>query len=121
MDVVILEDICFQPDLERLKKKLRVRDGGSSADRFTRLVQEAEAIARGRAMYGVAYIDSKGEDSVVIDGIQFESRVLRVNLEDAHRVFPYLATCGTELHEWAAAHDDMLLRYTKNGGWFTSM
>ena len=111
MDVVILEDICFQPDLERLKRKLRVRDGGSSADRFTRLVQEAEAIARPRALYGVAYIESKGDDSVVIDGTRFESRVLRVNLEEAHRVFPYLATGGIELHEWAAAQDDTLQRY----------
>ena len=36
------------------------------------------------------------EDSVVVDGITFKSRVLRVNLEQTHRVFPYLATCGTE-------------------------
>jgi hypothetical protein len=111
MDVVILKDIHFQPDLEGLKKKLRVRDGGSSADRFARLVQEGEAIARPRAMYGVAYIDSKGDDSVVIDGIQFKSRILRVNLEEAHRVFPYLVTCGSELHEWATAQDDVLQGY----------
>lgn len=111
MDVAILEDIRFEPDLERLKKKLRVRDGGRSADRFARLVEAAEAIARPRALYGVAYIESKGDDSVVIDGVEFESRVLRVNLEETHRVFPYLATGGIELHEWAAAQEDTLQRY----------
>jgi hypothetical protein len=26
-----------------------------------------------------------------------------------------VATCGTELHEWAAAHDDILLRYYADG------
>lgn len=111
MDTVVLDDIRFQPDLEGLRKKLRVRDGGGWADRFTRLVQEAETIARPRALYGVAYVDSRSESSVVLNGIRFDSRVLRVNLEKAHRVFPFLATCGTELHEWAAAQDDVLQRY----------
>jgi hypothetical protein len=111
MDAVVLDDIRFQPDLEGLKKKLRVRDGGGYADRFTRLVHEAEVIARPRALYGVAYVDSSSEASVVVDGIRFDSRVLRVNLENTHRVFPFLGTCGTELHEWAAAQDDILQRY----------
>ncbi|RPI56199.1 MAG: vitamin B12 dependent methionine synthase [Chloroflexi bacterium] len=111
MDAVVLNDIRFQPDVEGLKRKLRVRDGGGWADRFTRLVQEAEAIARPRALYGVAYVDSRSEGSVVVDGITLNSRVLRVNLENAHRVFPFLATCGTELHEWAAAQEDVLQRY----------
>jgi hypothetical protein len=111
MEPVILEEIRFRPDLEGLKRKLRVRDGSSWSDRFTSLVREAEAIARPRALYGVAYIDAKSEGSVVVDGIPFDSRVLRVNLEAAHRVFPFLATCGSELHEWAAAQDDVLQRY----------
>ncbi|MGQ9684610.1 MAG: vitamin B12 dependent-methionine synthase activation domain-containing protein [Anaerolineae bacterium] len=111
MEPVILEDLEFRPDLEGLKKKLRVRDGGGWTERFERLVQEAEAIARPRALYGVVYIDSKSDSSVVIDGIQFDSRVLRVNLEGAHRVFPFLGTCGIELHNWAAAQDDVLQRY----------
>lgn len=111
MDTVVLADISFRPDLEDLKRKLRIKDGGGYADRFARLVQEAEVIARPRALYGVAYVDSRSESSVVLDGIPFESRVLQVNLEEAHRVFPFLGTCGTELHEWAAAQDDILQRY----------
>jgi hypothetical protein len=111
VDAVVLEDIHFRPDLEGLKTKLRVKDVGGYADQFTRLVQEAEAIARPRALYGVAYVDERCESSVVVDGIRLDSRVLRVNLEKAHRVFPFLATCGTELHEWAASHEDILQRY----------
>jgi hypothetical protein len=111
VDIFVLDEIQFRPDVEALKKKLRVRDGGEWGGRFTRLIQEAGAVARPQALYGVAYIDDKSEDSVVVDGITFKSRVLRVNLEQTHRVFPYLATCGTELHEWAAAQDDVLQRY----------
>jgi len=111
MDALILRDIPFRPDLQGLKKKLRVRNGGGYADRFTRLVQEAEAIGRPRAMYRVAYVDSKSESRVVVDGVVFDSRVLRVNLEKAQRIFPFLATCGTELQEWAGAQEDVLQRY----------
>jgi hypothetical protein len=111
MQPVVLEELRFQPNLEGLKRRLRVRDGGNWADRFARLIQEAEAIARPRALYGVAYVDSRSERSIVVDGIRFDSRVLQVNLESAHRVFPFLATCGVELHEWTAAQDDVLQRY----------
>lgn len=111
MDTFILDEIQFRPDVEALKKKLRVRDSGEWRERFARLVQEAEALARPRALYGLAYVDSKSEDSVVVNGITFKSRVLRVNLENTHRVFPYIATCGTELHEWAAVQEDVLQRY----------
>ena len=111
MDVVVLEDIRFQPNIEGLKRKLRVRDKGGWADRFARLVQEAKATARPRALYGIAFIEERSESSVVVDGIRLDSRVLRVNLEKAHRVFPFLATCGSELHEWAAGQDDVLQRY----------
>jgi len=111
MDAMVLEGIRFRPHLEGLKKKLHIRDGTGHADRFARLVEEAEAIARPRALYGVAYVDSRGESSVVLDGIPFASRVLSVNLESAHRVFPFLGTCGTELHDWAAAQGEMLEHY----------
>jgi len=111
MDAVVIDDIPFQPDLEKLTKKLHVKEGSAYTDELKRLVNEAQAIARPRALYQVAYVDSKNESSVVIEGITFNSRVLRVNLENAHRVFPFVATCGTELHEWMDAQDDILQRY----------
>ena len=62
-------------------------------------------------MYKVGYIESKNNDSVVVDGIVFKSRVLRVNLDEIYRVFPFIATCGVELEEWARSKDDLLLRF----------
>jgi len=75
------------------------------------LAAEAQAVARPKAMYRQVYIESRDERSVVIDGIRFTSRVLSVNLEQAHRAFPFVATCGRELEAWAAPIDDMLERY----------
>ena len=111
MDAVVLDDIPFRIDLGLLMKKLRVREGHTYTDNVKRLADEAQAIARPKALYKVAYIESRDDKAVVIDGITMNSRVLRVNLEQAHRVFPYVVTCGMELQEWADSIDDVLRRF----------
>jgi hypothetical protein len=108
---VVLEDIPFQPNFEKIAKRLRVKEGSANAEDLHQLLEEAKAVARPRALYGVAYVSSRADDSVSLDSHTFKSRVLRVNLEDVHRVFPYVATCGMELHEWKSSIDDMLQSY----------
>jgi hypothetical protein len=111
MDNIVLDDIPFQIDLGLLMKKLRVKKEQSYAADVKRMADEAQAIARPKALCRVAYIESKDDGGVVIEGVQFTSRVLRVNLEQAHRVFPYVVTCGMELQEWADSIDDILRRF----------
>ena len=111
MDEVILHDIPFEIDLKSLFKRFRIKAGSSYAGELQELVEEANSIARPKALYRIAYIESKEEDTVTIDGKTFKSRVLRVNLEKAHRVFPYVATCGKELEAWSNTKEDMLGRY----------
>lgn len=105
------DDIVFQPDLQTLMRKLRISEGSRYADQLKPLVDEARAIARPRAAYEVAYVERREESSVVVDGVLFQSRVMRVNLEGVHRVFPFVVTAGNELHEWTQAQDDLLVRY----------
>jgi hypothetical protein len=62
-------------------------------------------------LYKVAFIESKGDDYVVVDGLRFTSRVLRVNLDGLHRVFPYICTAGSELQAWVQEQDDPLARF----------
>jgi hypothetical protein len=111
MSISILDHIPFEPDIVSLKERLRIRDANSYSVRLEQLLHEAQTVARPKALYKVALIDEKGEDYVLIDGVRFNSRVLRINLDEVHRVFPYVATCGTELKEWADELDDMLESY----------
>ena len=114
MDEVILDDIAFQVDFDLLTEKLHIDAGSSDGDDLKRLAGEAEAIARPKVLYRVAPVESGGDDSVVVDGITLTSRVLRVNLGEAHRIFAYVCTCGTELENWSNSIDDMLYRYWSN-------
>ncbi len=75
------------------------------------LVRDAQSLGRPKALHKIAFIESRGEDYVVIDNVRFTSRVLRVNLDPAHRVFAYMATCGVELEDWAHSIGDVLHRY----------
>ena len=111
MEAEILDNIPFGLDLDKLIKKLRIKEGSSDVERLESLAEEAMAIGRPKALYKAAYIETRGQDSVVINGFTFTSRVLQVNLEEAHRVFFYLATCGTELEDWSKSLDDLLYQY----------
>lgn len=111
MQTVILDDIRPQISQGDLLKRLRVAKGSPLATELLDLLGQAESIARPKALCGLTYIDDRGEDFVVVDGIRFSSRVLAVNLQGTQRVFPYLATCGTEIEAWANNLDDMLHRF----------
>jgi hypothetical protein len=111
MTYQIFEDIPFEPDLPWFMKRLRLKEGSANHAELQHMLEIARPIARPRAVYLVAYIDQKGDDWVNFGGQHFTSRVLRVNLENTYRVFPYLATCGPELQEWAASMDDMLMNF----------
>ena len=111
MEPIILDSIPFHTDREALGRRLRLSPESEQWPEVMALVEHAEAIGRPKALYGVAYIDDRGDDYVVVDGERLVSRVLRVNVGDAHRVFPYTATCGMELEAWGEALDDVLQSY----------
>jgi hypothetical protein len=111
MDSTVLDSIPFQIDREQLKKTLRIKEGSGMGEKLEALARDAQALGRPKVCYGAAYVESKGEDHLVIEGVTFTSRVLRINLEKVFRVFPYVATCGLELEEWSKSSDGILEKY----------
>ncbi len=113
----VMDEIAFHPSFDALTKRLRIKEGSRHIPEFTEIFEAARTIARPKAMYKLAFIDEKTDDSVTIDargshgGVVLSSRVLRVNLEAAHRLFAYVATCGSELQAWGDSLDDMLHQY----------
>ena len=79
-------------------ERLRVRT--THREEVGKLVAEAEAVARPRVLYKMAFIEAKGDESITADGVTFNSRVLRVNLDSLHRFFAFVGTAGPELEAW---------------------
>jgi hypothetical protein len=108
---MILDQIPFEPDVPQLMKRLRVRPGSSSERELLSLLAEAQAIARPKAFYLQIPIETRSSDYVILSGRRFDSRVLAVNLEGAAQAYPFIATCGLELEEWARSIDDSLYQF----------
>jgi hypothetical protein len=105
--MVSLTDVPFTFNIDQFAEQLRIKPGTDHAKAFEELVKKVQAIAKPKALYKAAFIDEKGEDSVTLDGVRFTSRVLRKNLDAVERVFPYIATCGTEVDNIAIEQGDL--------------
>jgi hypothetical protein len=106
--MAVLADIPARLDAEALAKRLHLAPGGADARAFETLLAEALAAARPKALYKEAFVDGRGDDWVVLDGVRFTSRALRRNLDKVERVFAYVATCGREVDRLAADAADFL-------------
>ena len=111
MNTITLSAIPYQHNPDQLMLKLHLNQESPYVDEVRRLAEEAQAIGQPKAIYRLGFIEEKGHDYVIVDGIKLTSRVLCVNLAQAHRVFAYVATCGMELETWSTSIDDMLERY----------
>ncbi len=111
MDAVVLDEIPLTFDAAAVLRRVRVDEAGADAEAVRGLIAQAERIGRPKALLKECYFQHRDGDTVHIDGVAFASRVLRVNTEGAHKVYAFLATCGTELQQWARSLDDMLEQY----------
>jgi hypothetical protein len=105
--MVSLTDIPFTFDMDLLFSTFHVIPNTDRAKEFEELIDKVQAIGKPKALYKVSFIDEKGVDSVTIDGVRFTSRALRKNLDSIERVFPYIATCGTEMDNIEIAQGNM--------------
>jgi len=106
----ILEYIHVNLDLEEIKRMLHMEKRGDFRQVQT-LIDEARPLISAKAVYKVCYIESKREDAITIDGRSLKSRVLRKNLNNVERVFPYVVTIGNRLEEKVRACNDLLKKY----------
>ena len=108
---VLLDDIDFNLDTDAFMRLMRIREDMPEVQELKALAREAVSLARPKAIYKKGYIETRGEDFVIVDGVKLTSRVLRVNLEETHRLFLFAATCGTELEAWSNPLTDLLEKY----------
>jgi hypothetical protein len=106
-----LDDVPLQLDLVALRQQFRMEADSDDAGSLQTLVDGALRVARPKALYRIGTIDARSDDQVVIDGIPFSSRVLRVNLDQIQRVFAFVVTCGTELDTWRGGVEGFMETY----------
>jgi len=107
----LLDNIPASFSVEQVLSRLHLDKGDKFSGEIQDLIDQVQDVVRPKAIYDICYIDSRGEDTVDIGGVKFDSRVLRVNLGEVERVFPYVATCGTEVEEVEIPSEDLMGRF----------
>lgn len=108
MNLIMLKNIQPKLDLKILRRKNHIQDESPFYAEFDQIINQAKAIAKPKVLYKLAFVELLGLGTVAVENVQFNSRVLHINLEDTFRVFPFVATCGVELDNWAKSLDDPL-------------
>ena len=98
-------------DVNEIAARLRFDPAKAGFESLDGLVAFAEGLIKPRGVMLIAYVGEKGERTVEVAGVTFESPILRQNLEKANKVFPYVITIGPELERAAASQDDLLRQY----------
>jgi hypothetical protein len=106
----ILQNLTTQIDLEAVRKSLRLDRQGDS-QLAQRLIDKAKTLIEPRAAFKVCYIDEKRQDAVIVDGLRLESKVLRKNLNEVERIFPYVVSIGAALEQATGRMSDLLEAY----------
>jgi hypothetical protein len=107
----VLRPISFDINIDELLKHMCINPNDSMAERLIHLARTAQSIARPKAAYRLCRIEKKEENTIVVEGITLSSRILRLNLDKAYRVFVGVATCGCEIAKWSDQFDDTLEKY----------
>lgn len=111
MPLTVIDSIPFLPDADKMAEKLKLGGMQSHEQEVKELVGLGARIGAPRACYAMYDVEKTGDASVVIAGQCFESRILRVNLQYSDKAVLFVATCGTQLEQWAESYRDMLLRW----------
>lgn len=144
----ILDDVPFEIDAGEVFRRLHIDARSQYAAEVSAIIDGARPLARPRAVYGVAFVEERGAQSVLLsdstpdlpraleqgsplrrpparrprpDGAgppggraRFESKVLRANLDQVERVFPYVATCGPELDAIPIEAGDLFAQFCRD-------
>jgi len=93
---------------------LKADEATEQFEDVSQLLQKAYEIGVPCAMFRECYVDSIDGNEVTIDGIIFKGALIAEKLAGIHRVFPYIASCGPQLEEWAASLHDSLDNFYAN-------
>jgi len=107
----IIDNLQWRMNTAEIQKRLHLEAESREWEEVQAMADQAAALIRPRCVYKACYIQEKEDDAVIVEGVRLESRVLRINIESAQRVFPFVVTIGAELEEAARARDDYLEQY----------
>jgi len=110
MKVRTIIDVPLKFNTVAMKAKLRITEP-EDVDLFNEMIRTVADLAVPKIVFAEAYITERHDEGVSINGNHFESMLMKNNLAEVHRVFPFTVTCGREIYDWAKTIDDIFIQY----------
>jgi hypothetical protein len=107
----LIRNILFELEAPALLEKVRIDPESDDAQDIEDLVRRAKAVADPKAVYEASGVQPGKGDTVHMNGVTFESRVLRALTVKAGQAFPFIITCGSELDRIALPPDDFMKQF----------
>jgi len=111
MKMEILKNFSFSVDKQIFMEQLKIIPDSEDEIELEILLKNAMEIAKPKAIYLESFIEEKRKNTVKINGVEFESKLLRKNLDKVEKIFPFIVTCGNELDSKAFDKRDFLKEY----------
>jgi len=105
-----IDNIPIKTSIEQALNNLHISDSEDIA-MVSGLFEMAKKIAKPKALYREAYVEEVSGDKTRINGYDFRSAVVTMNLKNIHRVFAYVCTCGTEVDDWSHKEKDSIVSF----------
>lgn len=102
--LIIIDEFQVQFNPEAIAAKMGSRRSAKVEKTIATLAREAQAVARPVAGAKMSSVTLLSDEQSSLDGIAFSSALLREKLEGLGRAFPFLASEGRELTEWAGTY-----------------
>lgn len=100
MDTILNTSVPFDIDLAAFAKGMEKEGYAVSEGRLDRLSAEARSVGRPKFLIRPAKVADVAETSVRLGDRVFTSRAMAFHFSGLKRVFPYIATAGTEMTDW---------------------
>jgi hypothetical protein len=96
--VIVLDKIPFEFNVEAILKQMKIHGDPKRFEVPIReLIDLVIPVAKPKALIKVVCVDHKTPDMLQIDGVEFDSKLVRVNLDPVETAFVCMTTIGTEV------------------------
>jgi hypothetical protein len=96
--VIILDKVPFELNVEAILKQMRIHGDGKRFEVAIReLIEVVNPVAKPKALIKIVCVDHKTPETLQIDGVEFDSSLLRLNLDPVETAFVCMTTIGTEV------------------------
>ncbi len=111
--VVVLDQIPVDLNVNAVIKQMHLHGDTRRYEEFIgELLQTVKPLARPKAMYKVCCVEKKEAESLEIDGVKFNGRLIRDTLEGVDTAFVCVATCGREVEAVEIPAAEVMKRYS---------